>query len=369
LVAIKMPLYLSIIGQNSHNNADEAASLRSLYDPDPVDEADLWFLPGLPEDNAPTDLPWAVAARETVQDADSWRSAEAAQYRTLVTATQKVGQFAERARQFSSEGLNRIALSSVAAVLHSEGEWLSAEQIALYLQLRIAGEAQARDLSRADWALRRLARPVVPQDGLHRFLGRTRQDYPSDITGAQPRATGTELDKLGARWSEALGAVADFHPITQAGFALAEWQRLDISPPEDVLEPTIAAMVIGAGDLAPFLPVAHGAWLGRSGNPEQRLAGFYQAVSAGAASALLTLDRLANWQDHATRITRDLSGRVPGQLIAALMRLPVVSAELVADSAGCSRVAARRNLALFEDRGLIRETTGQSRYRYWTVRL
>lgn len=99
------------------------------------------------------------------------------------------------------------------------------------------------------------------------------------------------------------------------------------------------------------------------------MAAWYRAVQAGALSALLELDRLSDWQARATHTTADLSGRTPAKLIAGFLRWPVLSAELAATAATCSRPAARRNLALFADRGLIREVTGQSRYRFWTVQL
>jgi hypothetical protein len=345
---------------------DELPSLRSPYDPEPAEEEDLWFLPGPPEDAAATDMPWAAAVRETGMNVKSWQSAEAAQYQGLVTAAQNVARFGECLRQFSDDVRQRAALSSVAAMLHSEGVWLSAEQIALYIQLRVGSEGHARDLSRADWALRRLNRPEALNNGLHEFLGRVRQD---DGAHGYGHATGSELVQLGDCWSGALLEAEELHPITRAAFALAEWQRLEVSPDQDVLEPSVAAMIIGAGQMAPFFPVAQGARLGRGGAPEQRLAGFYEAVSKGTKQAFHQLGRLADWRNRAMRATNDLSGRIPELLIATLVRLPVVSAELVGENAGCSQVSARRNLALFAERGLIRETTGQSRYRYWTVRM
>jgi Fe2+ or Zn2+ uptake regulation protein len=36
---------------------------------------------------------------------------------------------------------------------------------------------------------------------------------------------------------------------------------------------------------------------------------------------------------------------------------------------GASRTAVQRNLAWMEERGLIREVTGQGRYRVWAVRM
>ena len=83
----------------------------------------------------------------------------------------------------------------------------------------------------------------------------------------------------------------------------------------------------------------------------------------------MLLDRMAEWQAGAVQKTADLSGRTPPRLIGVLLRLPVVSVELAAATLSCSRPAARRNLDLFVGRGLIREVTGQDRYRFWSVQL
>jgi DNA-binding IclR family transcriptional regulator len=47
----------------------------------------------------------------------------------------------------------------------------------------------------------------------------------------------------------------------------------------------------------------------------------------------------------------------------------MVSAALAETATGASRAAVQRNLALLQQRGLIREVTGQGRYRLWTARL
>ncbi|KMK64466.1 helix-turn-helix domain-containing protein, partial [Puniceibacterium sp. IMCC21224] len=44
---------------------------------------------------------------------------------------------------------------------------------------------------------------------------------------------------------------------------------------------------------------------------------------------------------------------------------PVVSAPMAETLTGASRAAVQRNLAWMETRGLIREVTGQGRYRMW----
>ena len=60
-----------------------------------------------------------------------------------------------------------------------------------------------------------------------------------------------------------------------------------------------------------------------------------------------------------------LSGRTPPALRAALTEWPFVSAPMAEALTGASRAAVQRNLAWMEERGLVREVTGQGRFRMW----
>ena len=357
------------------NMNDDADPSRSIYDVDPTLDEDLWFLPAMPEDVAPTDLPWPVAARETSLDPVLWQAAEKEQYQALLAAVQAVTKFGERVRRLPEKVSGRFALGSVCAVLRSEGVWVSAEQIALYRAFRTASDDNAQNLGRASWAVRRLTqRTGGPQEGLRDFLGRSSVAAPQQVPGEE-RPLGEELTALSDQWARALGEMQMCHPLTVAAYGFASWRAEGITPYEDVLEPTIAALLIGAGDMAPFLVVAQGHRLDRhalqvgAAGAGERLAVFYRAIEAGALGAALELDRLLIWQDRAGAAISDLSGRTPPKMIEAFLCEPVISAEALAEQVGCTAVSARRNLNLFVDRGLLREVTGQDRYRFWTVAL
>lgn len=62
-----------------------------------------------------------------------------------------------------------------------------------------------------------------------------------------------------------------------------------------------------------------------------------------------------------------LSGKTPPVLRAVLTEWPLVSAPMAEALTGTSRAAIQRNLAWMEARGLIREVTGQGRFRMWCV--
>ena len=57
--------------------------------------------------------------------------------------------------------------------------------------------------------------------------------------------------------------------------------------------------------------------------------------------------------------------RTPARLIAALQKWPLVSAPMAEQLTGSSRAAVQRNLVWMEAQGLIREVTGQGRFRMW----
>ncbi len=354
------------------NKEDEPLSPGSVYDADPADEDDLWFLPGPPEDAAPTDPPWPIAPREATLAPRAWAAAEAECYRDLVEAAQAVTRFGERLRTAPEGVAARLALQSVVAVLRGEGVWLSPEQVALFRELRLGSDDTVRDLARASWACRRLEAGNPPDDDLHDFLGRI-DVHDARTAPGDDRPVGDDLTALGRDWAAAQGAMGRCHPLTRAAHGFAAWRTLGLAPWDEMLEPSAAAMLIGAQGLAPFLPMAPGHRLDRHGlsgtsaSPKARLVTFYAAAQAGAVAACMELDRLGAWRDRAVAATSDLSGRTPPALIAALLRHPVLSAELAAETTGASRPSARRNLNLFADRGLVRELTGQDRYRFWTV--
>ena len=348
-------------------------SPRSPYDPEPPAEEDLWFLPALDDDAGPPDMPWPVAPREASLEPDVWRAAEKECYRDLLVAVQAVTRFGERLRHFSKEVCERFALDTVSSILRGEGIWIGPEQIALYRTLRLASGEQAQDLTRANWAVRRLLAAANPrEEGLHGFLGRTEVDAPKQVLGEE-RPLGGELTLLSENWARGLDGLFDCHALTQSAFGFALWRREGITPYEELLEPTIAALTIGTGEMAPILPMAQGHRLDRhtlkpgSAGAEARLKVFYEAVEAGALAATLELDRLATWQERTHGAIADLSGRTPPRLVKAMLKARVVSAEWLAAEIGCSPASARRNLKVFEDRGLVREVTGQERYKFWTV--
>jgi hypothetical protein len=358
---------------------DQSSARASPYDPVPGEEDDLWFLPGPIEDAEDGGLPWPVAAREGSLDPVAWQAGERAQLQGLVAAVQAAARFSERLAHAPDGVSERFAVGSVSAVLRDEGEWLAPEQIALYRVLRVVSDDTAQPLARASWAVRRLLSGAteghdLPGD-LAQFLGRAPVPDPQRITTGE-RPVVTELDALSERLRAADGALTACHPFTRAAHGFAMWRRDGITDWDELLEPTIAAMIRAGAGLTGFVPMVSGHRLDRhairggaggASGIEARLATFYAAIEAGSLHGLLELERLSAWRARADQAINDLSGRTPPLILHALMQHMAVSAELVAALTKCSKVSARRNLVLLEDRGLVREITGHSRYRFWSA--
>lgn len=77
------------------------------------------------------------------------------------------------------------------------------------------------------------------------------------------------------------------------------------------------------------------------------------------------LDDIEAWAARAEAEMSQLSGRTPPALCAVLTEWPLVSAPMAEALTGASRAAVQRNLAWMEEMGLVREMTGQVRYRMW----
>ncbi len=88
-------------------------------------------------------------------------------------------------------------------------------------------------------------------------------------------------------------------------------------------------------------------------------------METASLTAMRHLDDIEAWSARAEIEMSPLSGKTPRALRAVLTEWPLVSAPMAETMTGASRAAVQRNLAWMEARGLIREMTGQGRYRMW----
>ena len=143
---------------------------------------------------------------------------------------------------------------------------------------------------------------------------------------------------------EVMAATDGLHPVTQAAILFHAWRMLGQASQtpdgvRDVEAATLAARhgaamarrdsgrssgaferrADGSGG-ARFLPLAlTGPTALRAAGPvPDRLARWIAGATQATLAALLHVDRIGDWQVHATAVTHDLSGRTPARLIEAM---------------------------------------------------
>lgn len=346
-------------------------SAQGPYDGQPGGDDDLWFLPGPDEDGAKDAKapPLPQADRTALIRPEVWHKAEATHAALLARVAALFGALDERLRHAPEGWHHRLALLEAAAISWRAGDRVTAERLALWQALRLTGgHEDGLALSRAGWAARRLQQggrlQAGSEDAMLIFLGRQEGD---DLSGRL------------ADWADAMAKAGDLHPFTRAAFGRDLWLLADLSRglvvaenAGQAIEASVVAARLAAIEArggAIFLPIGQGALLPNSGAVVDRLARWLRAAEQGCLAALMHLDRIEHWQGRATAAIADLSGRTPMLMMQVLRDWPLVSAPMAEAQSPASRAAVQRNLALMQARGLIREVTGQGRYRFWTAAL
>lgn len=130
---------------------------------------------------------------------------------------------------------------------------------------------------------------------------------------------------------------------------------------------TAARIAASEGNGAVFTPLAMGGagGLRAAGPPDERVARWLDGMETACLTTMRHLDDIEAWSARTDTMMTPLSGKTPKALRAVLTEWPLVSASIAEALTGTSRAAVQRNLAWMEARGLIREVTGQGRYRMW----
>lgn len=367
----------------AHPDPEDPGSPPGPYDAGAPDEADLWFLPDPDDAPDPAEPPLPRADRRALADVGAWRRAEAGRAAALARVAGRFGALDDRLRHGPPGQRQRLALIEAADLSWLAGDRIAADQLALWQAMHLAGvQQEPQAMARAGWAFRRLSGGPGPEAGLAAFLARHEVTPPlHDGGGGGARAilaeaeAGRLSDEIAA-WAEAMAEADDLHPITRAALAFHLWSLAGMSGPAVAVEAGVLAARLAASEAvggALFLPLALGGDArlggggGDGGDPGARLDRWYAAADQATRRALAHLDRLAAWQTRAGAALARYSGRTPARLISVLADWPLVSAPMAEAATGASRAAVQRNLARIEADGLIREVTGQSRYRTWTA--
>ena len=331
---------------------------------DETSEDDLWFLPG-PFDDAPDDLPPGPRAEpREIKVIDDWRTAEAGSAASLACVASRLGALDDRLRRGPKGWRHRLALLEAADLSWFVGDRIGADRLALWISLRLSGvHDDTGALSGIGWAVRRLTGGPGPEGDLSAFLDR--RDPENMGADAEPFA-----DRAGG-WLDLMAQAMALHPITRACMGFHLWSLAGLGQHGDQMEKAVTAARIAASDGkgTVFAPLAMGGagGLRAGGPPASRLARWLDGMETACLTAMRHLDDIDEWSARADAEMTALSGRTPPALRVVLAEWPLVSAPMAEVLTGASRAAVQRNLAWMETRALIREVTGQGRYRMWCV--
>ncbi|MDF1671189.1 MAG: helix-turn-helix domain-containing protein [Roseovarius sp.] len=329
---------------------------------DDVSEDDLWFLPG-PLEEEPDDLPPGPRAEPPETSViDDWAKAEGTYPALLARVAGRLGALDDRLLRGPEGWRHRLALIEAADLSWFAGDRVSSDRLALWISMRLSGaQDDPNALARIGWAVRRLTGGPGPKIDLAAFLDRR---DPENIEDSAERFE----DRAGG-WLDVMAAAADLHPITRACMGFHLWSPAGLGQHGDQIEAAVTASRIAASDSsgAIFAPLAMGGagGLRASGFTPERLAGWLEGMESACLTAMRHLDDIETWSARTEAEMISISGKTPPALREMLTEWPLVSAPMAETLTGASRAAVQRNLTWMEERGLVREVTGQGRFRMW----
>ena len=370
---------------------DDGVPLEDMESSEGKDDADLWFLPG-PMEDEPDYLPPGPApeAKESAV-VDAWRAAEAGQAAQLARVAARLGILDERLRRGPVGWRQRLALIEASDLSWLTQDRIGLDRLSLYMTLRVSTATDdAQALYRIGWTVRRLTGGPAPLTrglavgDLETFLDR--RDRPGQGERFEDTKAPSRVVEMAEReafedravgWLAMMDQAEDLHPITRACMGFHLWHVAELSPVDDPLEAAVTASRVAIADLAPsesapgaiFAPIAMGGGGGfrAIGDPPARLARWLNAIESATFAALRRLDEVEAWAATAERTMAPLSGKTPPLLRDLFTSWPLVSVPMAEKLTGAHRATVQRNFDWMEERGLIREVTGQGRYRMWRI--
>jgi hypothetical protein len=372
------------------NLDDDGVPLEDIEATESQDDGDLWFLPGPLEDEPDYLPPGPTPEAQETEIIDAWRAAEAGQAAQLAHVAARLGILDERLRRGPAGWRQRLALIEA-----SELSWLTQDRIgfdrlSLYMALRVSTATDdAQALFRIGWTVRRLTGGPSPLGNsgvadLEVFLDRRDRPgqgerfeetkAPARVMEMMDRET---FEDRATAWLAMMGQGEDLHPVTRACMGFHLWHVAELSPVDDPLEAAVTAARVAVSDLASslgrpgavFAPIAMGGRGGfrAIGEPAARLARWLNAMESAVFAALRRLEEIEAWATAAEQETAPLSGKTPPMLRDLFTSWPLVSVQMAEKLTGAHRATVQRNIDWMEERGLIREVTGQGRYRMWRI--
>lgn len=345
---------------------------------DDEDDASAWFAwDDLGEDDD-------LAARSERSRPSTWLAAwiDAAHdpnvLRAIIDATE-AGARLEARLAFDPAVMNaaqRLAQAEAADAMWLAGDAGARDRLALYVQ-GVRAAIDGRD-QLAHWALRRISSDIDPStldvNGLRNYLGRARSGRSDrlieEAADLFPQPTGGELDQALAEWLDISRRLTGQHRLIRAAILHRAWRWLNLSGLEDPVSPSVIAASIAGGPSLPFAPFAGAVRRLRTftvqGSEIDRLYAMVKAFHEGATQANLMLEHLAHWRVRASEVAATKAMRA---VIDAVAIQPVTSSNAIAKKAGLTPQAVNNAARTLMKDGLIKEATGQSRFRLWQAPL
>ncbi len=340
--------------------------LITIEEDEEAHEDDLWFLLGPLEEEPDVLPPGPRAEPPDTAVIDDWAKAEGVQAARLARVAGRLGALDDRLLRGPEGWRHRLALIEAADLSWFAGDRVSSDRLALWVSMRLSGaQDDPNALARVGWAVRRLTGGPGPKADLAAFLDRR---DPENIEDGAERFE----DRAGG-WLDVMAAAADLHPITRACMGFHLWSPAGLGQQGDQIEAAVTASRIAAseGSGAIFAPLAMGGGAGGlrvSGSPAERLARWLDGMNSAILTAMRTLDDIEAWTGRAENVMAHLFGRTPVALRKVFAEWPLVSAPMAEAVTGASRAAVQRNLAWMDANSLIREVTGQGRFRMWLIK-
>jgi hypothetical protein len=299
---------------------------------------------------------------------DDWRKAEAGNAAHLARVAGRIGALDDRLHRGPEGWRHRLALMEAADLSWFVGDRIGPVRLALWISMRLSGvQDDTAALARVGWAVRRLTGGPGLEVDLSAFLDR--RDPENMAEEAEPFA-----DRAGG-WLDQMAQAADLHPITRACMGFHLWSLAGLGQQGDQMEAAVTAARIAVSEGykqnvgAVFAPLAMGgsSSFRAGGTPDERLSRWLDGMEAASLKAMRHLDHVEAWRARAQAAANMLSGRTVPALISVLIEWPLVSAPMAVALTGSSSADIQRNLAWMEAHQLIREVTGQGRFRMWCV--
>lgn len=180
-----------------------------------------------------------------------------------------------------------------------------------------------------------------------------------------------------AGWLAMMDQAEDLHPVTRACMGFHLWHVAELSPIDDPHEAAGTGARVAIADLSPsgcapgaiFAPIAMGGGGGfrAIGDPLARLARWLNAMESATLAAPRRLEEIEARAAAAERTMAPLTSKTPPMLRDLFTSWPLVSVQMAERLTGAHRATVQRNIDWMQERGLVREVTGQGRYRVWRI--